>query len=312
VIKTCQHCGAVNGDPAEICSVCDAPLGRSGRDAIARRLSATGVSTPTEGNLALEPEWRREVSSRLQDYRVRRHGGAPADLQSRLPFESDSHSSIESMEGDDAATQTAAPPARTKGLRKQRAERYEISIPMRENTAASVQMDRPAGGRPGVDSADSALFPVASIAERARAAVLDAVLLLFSYGGMLALFTVLGGHIGWNKIDVIVTGATLVLFYAQYFALFTIFGGSTPGMMVRGLRVVSIDGSAPTSRQMAWRSFGYLISAGTCLLGFLWVLWDEDSLSWHDRISRTYLTRVEGLATATPPSEGTHGYGPGH
>lgn len=312
MIKTCQHCGAVNGDPAEICSVCDAPLGRSGRDAATRRVSAPSVSAPTEGNLALEPEWRREVSSRLQDYRVRRNGGAPADLQTRLPFEPASHSTMESMESDDMATQAAspAPPARNKGLRKQRAERYEISIPMRENTAASVQMDRPAVGRSGVDSADGALFPVASLAERARAGLLDAVLLLFSYGGMLALFTVLGGHIGWNKIDAIVTGATLVLFYAQYFALFTIFGGSTPGMMVRGLRVVSIDGGIPTSRQMAWRSFGYLISAGTCFLGFLWVLWDEDRLSWHDRISQTYLTSVEGFATAAPPPQGTQGYGP--
>jgi len=307
VIKTCQHCGAVNGDPAEICSVCDAPLGRSGRDAATRRVSA-----PTEGNLALEPAWRREVSSRLQDYRVRRHGGAPADLQTRLPFEPASHSSMESMESDDVATQAAspAPPVRSKGLRKQRAERYEISIPIHENPVPSMQMDRPASGRPEVGSAGGAPFPVASVAERGRAALSDAALLLFSYGGMLALFTVLGGHIGWNKLDAIVTGATLVLFYAQYFALFTIFGGSTPGMMVRGLRVVSIDGSIPTSRQMAWRSFGYLISAGTCFLGFLWVLWDEDHLSWHDRISQTYLTSVEGFATAAPPPQGTQGYGP--
>ncbi len=122
------------------------------------------------------------------------------------------------------------------------------------------------------------------------AAIVDVGLLLFSYGGMLALFTVLGGHIGFNKLDLAVTGATLALFYAQYFALFTVFGGSTPGMMLRGLRVVSFDGSMPTSRQMVWRSFGYLISAGTCFLGFVWALWDDDQLCWHDRISQTYLT----------------------
>ena len=303
MIKTCQQCGAVNGDSAEICSICDAPLGRPGRDVATRR-----VSSPTEGNLALEPQWRREVSSRLQDYRIRRHGAAPADLQTTLPFE---QVPVSPMESADAASYAApqAPPARTKGLRKQRAERYEISIPTHEIPATSLEMDRPARGSHGVDSADGAILPVASLAERGRAALLDAALLLFSYGGMLALFTVLGGHIGWNKLDAAVTGATLVLFYAQYFALFTIFGGSTPGMMVRGLRVVSFDGNAPTSRQMAWRSFGYLISAGTCFLGFLWALWDEDHLSWQDRISQTYLTPVEGFAAGEPPSEGTHGYG---
>jgi uncharacterized RDD family membrane protein YckC len=59
--------------------------------------------------------------------------------------------------------------------------------------------------------------------------------------------------------------------------------------------VVSFDGGIPTSRQMAWRSFGYLISAGTCFLGFAWALWDEDQLCWHDRISQTYLTATEEI-----------------
>jgi uncharacterized RDD family membrane protein YckC len=130
--------------------------------------------------------------------------------------------------------------------------------------------------------------------ERRLAALVDTGLLFFTYGGMLALFTVLGGHVGLNKLDLTVAGATLGLFYAQYFALFTVFGGSTPGMMVQGLRVVSFKGETPTSRQLAWRSLGYLISAGACFLGFIWALWDDDQLCWQDRISQTYLTSNEG------------------
>jgi uncharacterized RDD family membrane protein YckC len=136
---------------------------------------------------------------------------------------------------------------------------------------------------------------VASLPERRRAAIVDVGLLIFSYGGMLALFTVLGGHIAFDKLDLAVVGATFGLFYAQYFALFTIFGGSTPGMMLRGLRVITFDGGIPASRQMAWRSFGYLISAGTCFLGFAWALWDDDQLCWQDRISQTYLTPIEQI-----------------
>jgi uncharacterized RDD family membrane protein YckC len=134
---------------------------------------------------------------------------------------------------------------------------------------------------------------VASLPERRRAAIVDAGLLLFSYGGMLALFTVLGGRIGLNRVDLAVAGASFVLFYAQYFALFTMFGGATPGMMLRGLRVVSFDGNIPKSSQMVWRSFGYLISAGTCFLGFVWALWDDDQLCWQDRMSQTYLTPIQ-------------------
>jgi hypothetical protein len=41
------------------------------------------------------------------------------------------------------------------------------------------------------------------------------------------------------------------------------------------------------------RAVGYLLSAGTCFLGFLWVFWDEDGLTWHDRMSNTYLAPIE-------------------
>ena len=257
------------------------------------------VATPTEGNLAVEPEWRREVSSRLHSYRVRRHGSAVTDYQPELPFDHDSTSPVHNSDPNAETAVEFTPPAPTARQRKPRAERYEISIHEAVPTGAKIRRAGLAQAQGG--SAPDSLFPVASLTERRRAALLDTALLLFSYGGMLALFTALGGRLGFNKLDAAVTGATLALFYAQYFALFTIFGGSTPGMMLRNIRVISFDGSTPTSRQMAWRSFGYLISAGTCFLGFFWALWDDDHLCWHDRISQTYLTPIERF-TATGTS----------
>ena len=166
---------------------------------------------------------------------------------------------------------------------------------MLERASPAANTHFPAASRPAAGLSQASSYPVASLSERRRAAFVDAGLLLFSYGGMLALFTVLGGRIGFNRVDLGVAGATFALFYAQYFALFTVFGGSTPGMMLRGLRVVSFDGGVPTSRQMGWRSLGYLISAGVCFLGFIWALWDDDQLCWQDRISQTYLTPNEEI-----------------
>ncbi len=249
--------------------------------------------------MAVEPEWRREVSSRLHAYRTRRHGGAVADAQSALPFEAVSAPSM--VDADTPPAFVPAEPAAQLPLRRRlRAERLEISIPKHQIASAGAEAYRPAAAHPGFGAAPDALFPVASLAERRGAAILDGAVLLFSYGGMLALFWALGGQIGFDKVDGVVTAATLALFYAQYFALFTVFGGSTPGMMIRGLRVVSFDGRVPTSRQMVWRSFGYMVSAGTCFLGFLWALWDEDHLCWQDRISQTYLTTIEDLTVSAP------------
>ena len=146
---------------------------------------------------------------------------------------------------------------------------------------------------PELSWSDSAVFTVAPLARRRKAALLDAALLLFSYGAFLSVFAALGGRFAFSKLDVAVVGATLAVFYALYVALFTFFGGTTPGMMLRHLRVVGFDGSEPTPAQLVWRSFGYLVSAGTLMFGFLSALWDDDGLCWHDRISQTYLTSTD-------------------
>jgi uncharacterized RDD family membrane protein YckC len=137
--------------------------------------------------------------------------------------------------------------------------------------------------------------PIASLRERRLAVMLDAGLLLAAYSSFLALFWLLGGSFVVSKVDAAVLGATFGLFYAQYFALFTFFGGATPGMMWRGLHLTRFDGAEILVRDRIWRSLGYLVSAATLMLGFMWALWDEDRLCWHDRISHTHLTWTDEL-----------------
>ena len=298
VIKTCQQCGAVNGGASEVCCFCDARLGglELPSPALSRR-----VSSFEDAKLAAGTEWRREVSARLHDYRVRRGAVSSRDVQADLPFEAEATGTYEavgsraSFAAATAAAPAPAPARKANGSRVHQPERFEISIPMLGSSGPS-QVERRGPVEAGTAGTLAKQFAVASLSERRRAAFVDAALLAFSYGGMLALFTVLGGRIGFNKVDLTVAAFTFALFYAQYFALFTVFGGSTPGMMLRGLRVASFTGSTPTSQQMAWRSFGYLISAGTCFLGFIWALWDDDQLCWQDRMSQTYLTSAEQLS----------------
>src|SRR5262249_20520843 len=142
----------------------------------------------------------------------------------------------------------------------------------------------------GQASKRCSLYPVASLYERQWAAFIDAVCLLFAYGGFLALFGSVGGQFTLSKLSAAVCAATLAIVYLQYFALFTVFGGTTPGMMFRGLQVASFSGEPPTPRQMLLRSLGYIISAGTFFMGFLWAWRDDDGLTWHDRLSQPYLS----------------------
>jgi uncharacterized RDD family membrane protein YckC len=139
------------------------------------------------------------------------------------------------------------------------------------------------------------MYPVATLDERRESALIDAACLAFAYGGFLALFGSLGGHFTFSKLNAAVYFFTFAFVYVQYFGLFTIFGGTTPGMMIRGLQVATFSGEEPNLRHLLLRAGGYLLSAGTLFLGFLWALWDEDALTWHDRLSGTYLRAPELL-----------------
>jgi uncharacterized RDD family membrane protein YckC len=141
----------------------------------------------------------------------------------------------------------------------------------------------------------TALVPVASLIDRRKAGFLDAIFLALTYAGFLGLFRSLGGDLVVDKADAIVYVAVFFLFYALYFFLFTTSAEATPGMQLLCLTTVRLDGTLPDTRQLLWRSFGYLLSGGTLMLGFLWALWDEDHFTWQDRISQTYITAAMPL-----------------
>jgi len=235
-----------------------------------------------------EPEWRLEVSRRLEQYRARRHRLNPDDSQSGLPF----HEASPVHFADDEVREPrhAGPALRQRPAERRAArhtERVEINI-QPELDFSSAPDDR---AHP-----QNLLVPVATLVERRWAGVLDAIFLGLTCAGFLGLFRSLGGQITLEKVDAIVYLAVAYLFYGLYFCLFTTLAGATPGMQLRGLIAVRLDGSLPDTRQLLWRSFGYLLSGATLMLGFLWAVWDEDHFSWQDRISQTYLTAAAPIS----------------
>jgi uncharacterized RDD family membrane protein YckC len=151
-----------------------------------------------------------------------------------------------------------------------------------------------------MQSPNHAMVPVAGLRRRALAWAIDVGFLVACWAMFVGLLAGLGVDLADNRIAVAICAAILLLLYAQYFGLFTAFGGITPGMRVAGLRVVSFDGNAPTPKQMLLRSFGYLLAGGAAMLGFLWALWDEDRLCWQDRASQTYLTALAPVPEGKP------------
>jgi uncharacterized RDD family membrane protein YckC len=248
-----------------------------------------------------ETAWRSELSERLASYRARRRKSSPNEDQSQFTFEQ--------AEPPPIAAQVAIAEQRPESASD---EDFSFTIAIgrcapgkrKDDNEVFIDVSLPpdmSQGEPLSDSAipveqHSGLYPVASMDERRLAALIDAACLLFAYGGFLALFGSLGGQFTFSKMSATVYAIAFAIVYLQYFALFTVFGGTTPGMMLRGLLVVDFSGEPPAPRKLLLRAAGYILSAGTFFLGFLWAMWDEDELTWHDRISHTYLSSAERVA----------------
>jgi uncharacterized RDD family membrane protein YckC len=300
VTKTCLQCSAVLPTGVRVCNFCDSSLtldlsSESG-------ISTSGVQEKSRPRIgrnhaqpapdgSSDPAWRGELAQRLQTYRVRRRRVAPNLAQSELAFEEPA-----SDQPVHAPVEVAEPPARADqdfaftiaiGRNAATCEDARMVIDVSLPPVAEQALEQTSSRDPR--SEQTGLYPVASIDERRIAGLIDTGCLLFAYGAFLTLFGSLGGQFTFSKLSAAVCVTTFVIVYLQYFALFTVFGGTTPGMMLRGLHVVSFSGEPPAPRQMLWRSLGYMLSAGTFFMGFLWAMWDEDALTWHDRLSHTYL-----------------------
>lgn|SRR5579883_1684920 len=132
--------------------------------------------------------------------------------------------------------------------------------------------------------------PVALPAHRAIAAAFDAAMILLAVGLFLAIFFVSGGAIAISHQNIpffLGVGVVIALFYRF---LWCMAGGDTPGMRFAGLTLVDFDGRKPDREQRGMRQIAGILSFLSAGLGLVWALVDEESLTWHDHISKTFPT----------------------
>ena len=81
---------------------------------------------------------------------------------------------------------------------------------------------------------------------------------------------------------------SLAILALLYQILFFTFSDATPGMRYARIGLCTFADDNPTRRAMRRRIFAVLLAACPLGIGFLWAWLDEESLGWHDRISRMY------------------------
>lgn len=122
---------------------------------------------------------------------------------------------------------------------------------------------------------DMSLFPRATFLARLGAFALDFILVLMT-------FWILGLE---NP------GRFLLLFLAYHVGFWS-WKGVTVGGIICQFRIVKTDGSRLGFGDALVRALAGIFSIAALGLGCLWILWDAERQSWHDRIARTYVVSV--------------------
>jgi uncharacterized RDD family membrane protein YckC len=95
---------------------------------------------------------------------------------------------------------------------------------------------------------------------------------------------VLGAAGGW-LVGLIIAGG--------YFGYFHGGTGQTPGDAALSIRVVDAEGGASVGYGRALLRWAVSYVSGiVLLLGYLWMIWDSEKQTWHDKAARTYVVPV--------------------
>jgi uncharacterized RDD family membrane protein YckC len=158
--------------------------------------------------------------------------------------------------------------------------------------------DQPMGQPLELTTPEAATAPAAAALQlapaglRTMAAVVDGALIM---GAFLVAFLLASAHLKElptiKEIELGSAAALLVL-GVLYQALFFTLAEATPGMKCAHISLCTFDDEKPTRAQLRSRLWALLLSLLPVGLGVAWAIFDEDHLSWHDRLSRTYQRRV--------------------
>jgi uncharacterized RDD family membrane protein YckC len=125
---------------------------------------------------------------------------------------------------------------------------------------------------------------------RIVAAAFDFSLVIVSVSLFVGVFFLLGGRFILDMHSAPVVAGMAAAIYLLYELLWCFANSDTPGMRFADLRLIHFDGRPPNREQRLIRAASGCLSLFAAGLGILWAWVDEESLTWHDHMSKTFPT----------------------
>ena len=275
----CKHCGFANGEDDHRCLRCGrrvqgiviaAPPGYSGANALAM---APAMDTDT-----------RELTLDTQT-------GMPVQAAMFVPTSPKVIPFNRTRPASGGGVAAAAPATRTPPRKTTRTVAQETLQSTLDFIPAPPAMNRKT--KTNVDAQIFCDSPVATPTHRFVASSIDAALIMIGFGVIAVSYMLLGGSFGAGKMLWMDLGGTLALVAAFYGLMWAIAGTETFGMRFTDLRLITFDGFPLDGRSRALRFASTWLSFCSGGLGLIWAAVDEESLTWHDHISKTFPTVKE-------------------
>ena len=184
-------------------------------------------------------------------------------------------------------------PAEPKRAPAKRAAARKTAGPPVEQASLDFIPAAPARARKLKTDVDAQVFceqPVATPMHRFIASAIDAAIILIAFGLLLTEVDALGGSLGQGRTFWMALAGVLALVSLFYGLIWAIAGRETAGMRVTDLQLITFDGFPLDSRSRALRFASAWLSFCSGGLGIVWAVADEENLTWHDHISKTFPT----------------------
>ena len=295
-MSKCPYCSSTNGDGDHRCKRCGRRLdGNAANPDTLNRASRPSPGLPSLPSEASRYQHSATAAALDFDPRYDSASETPASAdehKSRRPVYQPSLFASPRVVSFESFAPEAVEPGAKKTVRPRAKPRKILPGQQSFSFDEAMQMDSPGYHGPAAPAEPviECDAPVALPAHRMIAAAFDGSIVIVAVSLFFTVFHFAGGTIVLNKHTAPLLAAVAAVFYLFYKILWCLADGDTAGMRWAHLRLVNFDGQPPERDQRLYRIASGFLSLLAAGLGLLWALVDEESLTWHDHMSRTFPT----------------------
>jgi uncharacterized RDD family membrane protein YckC len=318
----CKVCGYQIQAP-DSAPVLEPEVKESGKQAgmIAMNYSESAQDSPSKAEI---PQWRKDLSQRLQEIRKKRDVAGAAVKESPANSRPSPASEFQARPAAvpirPSAKSNERTPARKPAIKPSRPTPHQkILKPLAPEAIPSKQASQPANPREIqrlIDSVVSRQSPAADkparpaeiygavqelesddegkwiFLSRTLSGLIDLICVIFCTGIFILAADFISGIIVLDFFSLVHFAALLLLTYFVYSFFFLFASNQTIGMMITDLRVAGIHEPRPSFARLGIRCCCYIISLLAFGIGLIWGLFNRGNLCLHDRLSGTTVVRI--------------------